>query len=630
MTTNVSQKKKSGRVRFTIGFKLVSITSILIIVSFGAMIMIANFFFRDSIEKNIQTYNLDIVMKSSMKVESDFNTILDKGNVVAAALLGEIGSAKDREAFTDLFFSRDRDMIFIGVGVRDPKGGISLKAKVVNEQFFQESSATTGAIDKAIAADEPYFIRSFGGQSEVHNASPFFGQPMIGISAPYSKTDPAHAEAIVIIYVRMDRFLAIVRSGDAMNKVFVANTDGDLIAHDDPALVNAKTSYIDLPIVKMMLKSANQNAQTTFDYKGRKYLGSFNKLHFGGVGMVAMVDHAYAFADAEKMIRRNLLIALIVLSIAILVIYYFSKTLTTPIRRLVGATKEIEEGRFEVDIVPSTRDEIGLLTESFVNMGKGLAEREKMKDAFGKFVNKDIAERILRDEIKLGGERKTAVIFFSDIRSFTAISENLQPEEVVEFLNQYMTRMVKCVNDTNGVVDKFIGDAIMGVWGTPISHGNDTANAVECALRMRESLREFNKDRGTAKKPIIKIGCGINTGAVLAGQIGSHDRMEYTVIGDAVNLASRIESLNKPFGTDILISEDSYLAVKDLFTVVPMEKIMVKGKKDPQQIYAVLARKSDSSGVKTLAELRSLLNINEKDLPKFDPMKEEKKYEFVK
>jgi len=594
------------------------------------MISIANFFFRDSIEKNIQTYNLDIVMKSSMKVESDFSTILDKGNVVAAALLGEIGSGKDRDAFTDLFFSRDRDLVFIGVGVRDPKGGISLKAKVVNDQFFQEASVASDAIDKAIISDEPYFIRSFGGQSEVHNASPFFGQPIIGISAPYSKTDPSHAEAIIIIYVKMDRFLAVVRSGDALNKVFVANTDGDLIAHDDPALVNAKTSYLDLPIVKMMLKSQNQNAQTTFDYKGRKYLGSFNKIRFGGIGMIAMVDHAYAFADAEKMIRRNLFIALIVLSLAILVIYYFSKTLTNPVRRLVGATKEIEEGRFNVDIVPSSRDEIGLLTESFVNMGKGLAEREKMKDAFGKFVSKDIAERILRDEIKLGGERKTAAIFFSDIRSFTAISENLQPEEVVEFLNQYMTRMVGCVNDTKGVVDKFIGDAIMAVWGTPISHGNDTANAVECALRMRTSLQEFNRDRGGPKKPVIRIGCGINTGPVLAGQIGSQDRMEYTVIGDAVNLASRIESLNKPFGTDILISEDSYQTIKDLFAVAPMEKIMVKGKKDPQQIYAVLARKSDPSGVKTITELRSLLNINEKDLVKYDPSHEEKKYEFIK
>ncbi|HEY1406333.1 MAG TPA: adenylate/guanylate cyclase domain-containing protein [Spirochaetota bacterium] len=631
MTTNVSTNGKSGRVRFTIGFKLVSIISILIVVSFGAMISIANFFFRDSIEKNIQSYNLDIVMKTSMKVESDFSSILDKGNVVAAALLGEIGSGRDRDAFKDLFFSRDHDLVFIGVGVRNPKtGGISLKTKVVNDQFFQESSVGIDAIDKAIVSDEEYFARSFNGQSEVHNVSPFFGQPMIGISAPYSRTDPSRADAILIIYVKMDRFLAVVRSADSMYKVFIANIDGDIIAHDDTALVNAKTSYLDLPIVKMMLKSANQNAQTTFNYKGRKYLGSFNKINFGGVGMVSMVDHAYAFADAEKMIRRNLLIALIVLSIAILVIYYFSKTLTNPVRRLVGATKEIEEGNFVVDIVPSSRDEIGLLTESFVNMGKGLAEREKMKDAFGKFVNKDIAERILRDEIKLGGERKTAAIFFSDIRSFTAISENLQPEEVVEFLNQYMTRMVGCVNQTHGVVDKFIGDAIMGVWGTPISHGNDTANAVECALRMRDSLIDFNKDRGGPKKPLIRIGCGINTGPVLAGQIGSQDRMEYTVIGDAVNLASRIESLNKPFGTDILVSEDAYQLVKDLFVVAPMEKIMVKGKKDPQQIYAVLARKNDPQGIKTLSELRSLLGVDEKKLEKFDPMKEEKKYEFVK
>jgi adenylate cyclase len=263
-------------------------------------------------------------------------------------------------------------------------------------------------------------------------------------------------------------------------------------------------------------------------------------------------------------------------------------------------------------------------------MGKGLAEREKMKDAFGKFVNKDIAERILRDEIKLGGERKNAAIFFSDIRNFTAMSENLQPEEVVEFLNQYMTRMVGCVNQTQGVVDKFIGDAIMAVWGTPISHGNDTANAVECALRMRESLAEFNKMRGGAKKPVIKIGCGINYGPVLAGQIGSQDRMEYTVIGDAVNLASRVESLNKPFGTDVLISEDSYQLVKDLFVVAPMEKILVKGKKDPQQIYAVLSRKNDSKGIKTIAELRAFLGINENELEKFDSNKEEKKYEFVR
>jgi len=193
-----------------------------------------------------------------------------------------------------------------------------------------------------------------------------------------------------------------------------------------------------------------------------------------------------------------------------------------------------------------------------------------------------------------------------------------------------MTRMVACVNKSKGVVDKFIGDAIMAVWGTPVSQGNDTENAVNGALMMRESLIEFNKGRGGPRKPVIKIGCGINTGPVLAGQIGSQDRMEYTVIGDAVNLASRIESLNKPFGTDILISQDSYEKVKDLYYIEPMQKITVKGKKDPQQIYAILSRRDDPNGIRTVGALRVILGINEKELPKYQPDAEEKKYELIK
>jgi adenylate cyclase len=240
----------------------------------------------------------------------------------------------------------------------------------------------------------------------------------------------------------------------------------------------------------------------------------------------------------------------------------------------------------------------------------------------------------MRDELTLGGERKSVAILFSDIRSFTAISEKLQPEEVVEFLNHYMTRMVECVNRTHGVVDKFIGDAIMAVWGTPVSKGNDTENAVNGALLMRASLMEFNRDRGGARKPVIRIGCGINTGEVLAGQIGSEDRMEYTVIGDAVNLASRIEALNKPFGTDILISGDSLALVKDVFAVERMQSIKVKGKEEPQQIYAVLGRRDDPARPKSLEELRNALGIKVESFKRrhddaADPDHEEVKYEII-
>ncbi len=282
-----------------------------------------------------------------------------------------------------------------------------------------------------------------------------------------------------------------------------------------------------------------------------------------------------------------------------------------------------------MDIRRTGSDEVGDLTDSFVKMGIGLGERERIKDAFGKFVNKELADKVLRGDLKLGGELVTAPVFFSDIRDFTSISEKMEPEEVVEFLNEYMTKMVDCVNRTSGVVDKFIGDAIMAIWGTPVSTGNDTESAINCALMMRKTLLEHNEGRGSAKKPRIQIGCGINTGPVIAGQIGSHERMEYTVIGDTVNVASRIESLNKPFGTDILISQDSCKLVEGIFNTVAMQKIMIKGKSRPQQIYAVLGRKDDPGAPKTIAALRKLLGIKAPSMKGFDPNQKEEKYEII-
>jgi adenylate cyclase len=170
----------------------------------------------------------------------------------------------------------------------------------------------------------------------------------------------------------------------------------------------------------------------------------------------------------------------------------------------------------------------------------------------------------------------------------------------------------------------------MAVWGVPYSIGNDTENAVNGALLMRRSLLEFNKGRGGPGKPTIKIGCGINTGSVIAGQIGSNERMEYTVIGDAVNLASRIESLNKPFRSDILLSQESYELVKDIFKVEPMKKITVKGKSAPQQVYAVLGRNDDPGVPENLDAVRRLIGYASGPLGEdVDPDAQEEKYEVL-
>jgi adenylate cyclase len=365
------------------------------------------------------------------------------------------------------------------------------------------------------------------------------------------------------------------------------------------------------------------------DGSGNATIGSYKRFLDGSLTVVSTVRESEALAGVYNLQRRNFLITVMILCASMFLLFFFSKSLTDPIKVLVAGANRIKGGDFDLRITPKANDEIGTLALSFNDMTRGLAERDKMKSAFSKFVNKDIAERVLKGDIQLGGESKQAAIFFSDIRSFTAISETLTPHEVVDFLNQYMTRMVKCVDANHGVVDKFIGDAIMAVWGVPDSHGNDTANAIDAALEMRLSLAEFNRDRGGPKAPIIRIGCGINTGEVIAGQIGSLDRMEYTCIGDSVNLASRIESINKLFHTDILISEYSYSLVRGRYAVAPMKPIRVKGKEDPQQIFAVLGRIDDPNGFRTIGELRAFLGYGDVDVESIDPDQEEHKYEVV-
>jgi adenylate cyclase len=250
----------------------------------------------------------------------------------------------------------------------------------------------------------------------------------------------------------------------------------------------------------------------------------------------------------------------------------------------------------------------------------------------------------MRGDIKPGGETKNATVFFSDIRNFTAISENFTVEfgegasdKIVHWLNEYLTQMVACVEKTNGVVDKFIGDAVMAHWGTAYTAGSpdqDAFNCVLAAIMMRTALIKLNAARKAddPANPIIKIGCGINSGPVTAGQIGSTERMEYTVIGDAVNLASRTEALNKPMGTDILITENTWNLIGDKLITEEMPPVIVKGKEKPVRMFAVVNIRSKPGTEQlrphTLAEVRLALNIAPPDVDKVDTNAEEKKYKI--
>ncbi len=214
-------------------------------------------------------------------------------------------------------------------------------------------------------------------------------------------------------------------------------------------------------------------------------------------------------------------------------------------------------------------------------------EKKKIKETFSRYVSSNLVEELLNSEIKLGGEKKEITILFSDIRGFTSMSEKMQPEEVVGILNEYLTEMTDTIFKNDGTLDKFIGDAVMGPFGTPAYYPDHALRAVKTAFMMKGKLNELNEKWKSQGRHTLKIGIGINTGDVIAGNMGSLKRMEYTVIGDAVNLASRLESLNKDLGTEIIISSSTYEQVKDHVKVKKFTDIKVKGKEESLTVYEV-------------------------------------------
>ena len=216
--------------------------------------------------------------------------------------------------------------------------------------------------------------------------------------------------------------------------------------------------------------------------------------------------------------------------------------------------------------------------------------KEKIKQAMGKYLSQDVMQNVVQniDDIKLGGKRAIVTVLFSDIRGFTSMSEKMSAEDVSKILNEYFTEMEPIITKYNGVINKFIGDAVMAIFGEPIQDLDHPINAVLCAYEMLKKVEELQERWLFEGKPKIEIGVGINTGECFVGNIGSEKRLEYTVIGDTVNLASRIEHYNKVYHTNLLVSSSTYSYIASIADVIKISEVTIRGKSKKMDIYEVL------------------------------------------
>ena len=601
---------------FPIGAKLVTIVTFIVLISLGSITALVSWLVRQDVQISAEENNFEANRRSATEAEYMFSeTRSDTFILIHTITLTGTQAAQARNS-AEFFFKQNP--YIAAVLFPNPEQD---KILLINEEFFSSRSIAPILVSAFLDDNEISIKRATAGETLILNATPRFTAHLLAMFFP-AETGGA---AILFSPENMDTSFGL-----GPNRSWMINDSSDILVHTDFENVRSGVNVADRHFIQDIQESPGHSRQ----FLAENQFIAYTKLNIGGCIVITGIEYDKVFEGIAATTRRNIYLTIAVLSFSIMLIWFFSKSISVPIKALAAAAREIEGGIFDIKL-PQTkgRDEIKVLNVSFQKMCSALC-------IFGRFTNREIAIKAMRGQIKLGGIQKNATIFFSDIREFTAKSETFTKvfgedasDKIVYWLNDYFSHMVGCVEKTNGTIDKFIGDAVMAHWGAVYTAGSPAQDAYSCvaaALIMRKSLYEMNKEHGKGDpgNPPIRIGCGINTGMVTAGQLGSNARMEYTVIGDPVNLASRIEALNKPLGTDILISEDTWKLVNKHFITEEMPSVTVKGKEQPVRIFAVINLAGIDKGPQTLADVRKLLGIEAPDITKIDVNAHEEKYKI--
>lgn len=268
--------------------------------------------------------------------------------------------------------------------------------------------------------------------------------------------------------------------------------------------------------------------------------------------------------------------------------------LTRPLKEIISVLNKSRRGDFNHQVPVTSNDELGYTGEVINQMNAGLKERDRIKDMFGRYVTSEIRDAILSEKIPLDGEVKEVTILFCDLRDFTALTASLPPKEVVEIINRYFTEMEAVINRNRGLVIQFLGDEIEAAFGAPIATHDHALWAVQAAIEMSRSMARVNEDLKSRGFPSLRQGIGIHTGGVVAANIGSPDRRSYALVGETVNLAARLQDLNKVHGTEIIVSGETKSRVENVFSFTPLPRTNIKGINQHVPIFSIASELSSN------------------------------------
>ncbi|MDR2618924.1 MAG: adenylate/guanylate cyclase domain-containing protein [Treponema sp.] len=546
------EKDPKRRVKFPFGIKLVVIVTVILLGAAWTITALMAAMVSAELGKTAEDNNAVLNARAAAgaedrlyRVRADALFLLD----LAAAAGDDAPLIRQTET---VFFERRQDIAAVIV-----PGGLSF----INRLYFKNNEVDAGGLVSWLGRETESVRRAAAGEPVLRNAASALGVPLLALFYPWREQG---VEKSFVIFFSPESLAAIFGSG--ANAAVMINSDGDVLVHPDIGRILSGANMAEDPLVQALWTADTDTVKLLYSDGDARFYGAGRKLSIPGASVLSVAEYGAVTGSVAAATRRNILLSVTVMFVAILITWFFSRTITAHIKRLMKAAEKIEIGEFELDLKAKSWDEMGVLTERFVHMGRGLMEWEKVKNLVGRFHSQEITGRARQGELVLTGELRQVVVLYADFHSFAEISAKGTPEEALTLLNRYLSKMADSVEKTGGIVDRFIGTRMIAAWGLPLP-GKDLAenamNSIRSALMMRAAMWELNSTRGGPDKPLLRISCGIHAGEVLAGSLGSPRFLEYSLTGKAVDGAVFTEGRCVPNAVDIAVSEEVWNLIGD-------------------------------------------------------------------
>ncbi len=593
------------KMRLGVGAKINGTLVILLSAGIMGTVALSTSLFSDDLEGQIRREVLDTSTMISERIQSELLYLVEKSQLIGSASLEEFKYSEDRAAF--IKDSLKQDTRFLKISMWGPNNKKMWSIYRDASLAVPEESASANRMPAESSAPDVNKTEvkknDFAGYPDnivVHSKEDleFINHKVMQLNIPLVKA--SDGKVTHQIRVKLDSAKVLDQIQDTTGTAnLIVNKEMIILASSEPDLYAVGDDFGLSSLGLLSMRSTMPLGQLEFETKnGEKRSGAFHRINLGDLQVMSLTTTDRSWHALKKLFKRALLMGGIFLFLAIAAGLRFSSSLSVPLSALKIASDHIRRGEFSVRIKSPKQwfssyfkgDEITQVTKVFNKMAEGLGEREKMKNLIEKFHSKKIAEQLLSGEIKLGGIMFEATVCFIDIRGFTTISENHEPEVVVHMLNTYLESTVDIITQHGGVVDKFLGDGIMVLWGVPDQQHDHTIHAVEACLALREHLDVLNAKFEEQNLPALKVGMGLHFGKLIAGNIGSSTRMEYTAIGDTVNTSARIQDLTKKYECDLLISEDVKDKINQQFQLESVGVSPIRGKNESFELFKVIGK----------------------------------------